>query len=355
MKLYIEEEFWADLYSRLDKCQSEVYLQFMTFEGDKTGLELAKKLMELTKRGVKVRVLIDTFTDFYVSDKVVTNPVVFKEALETKKMITEMRKAGVQLKRTRPYGFLGKNFLARNHKKIVIIDDYVYLGGINVSDHNRSWFDFMVGTGDKEKIRVIKRDFMFTFSGREINWGESNVYTSKELEKKYLRLVASAEKEIIISSPYILDLSLLNILRNKREIKKKIITVRHNNVEIMNKVSPYLMHSIQKINTDILFYKKFSHAKYLLIDRKYLLVGSSNFGKDSFLTMQEIGLLIEDKEFIDNFYERVIKNNEVEKCETVSNKFVSQIMNYIVYFILFYYAKFIARDIPVLKKEKLNY
>jgi len=355
MKLYIEEEFWTDLYERLDSCQEEIYIQFMTFEGDKTGLELSAKLIELAAKGIKIKVLIDVFTDFYVSDKAIANPTVYKEVFDTQKMMIDMRKAGIQLKRTRPYGLFGKNFLARNHKKIVIIDDYVYLGGMNVSDHNRSWFDFMVGIEDKEVIRVIKRDFSFTFSGREINWGENNVFTTKELEKKYLKLVTNAENEIILSSPYILDLSLLNLLRHKREIKKMILTVRQNNFDIIDKLNPYLLHNIQKINTDIFFYKKFSHAKFLLVDRKYLLIGSSNFGKDSFLTMQEIGIVIEDKKFIDQFYKRVIEGSEFKKCETVPNKFISRIINYIAYFVLFYYAKFIAREIPVLKKEKLNY
>lgn len=354
MELYIEEEFWTDLYKRLDVCQREIYIQFMTFEGDKTGLELSTKLIELARKGIKINVLIDSFTDFYVSDKVCTNPVVFKEVMDTKKMMIDMKKAGILLRRTRPYGFLGKNFLARNHKKIVIIDDYVYLGGINVSDHNRSWFDFMVGTDDSKIIEVIKRDFLFTFSGREIDWGENNVYTTKKLEKIYLKLIANAKEEIIISSPYILDLSLLNLLRNKREIKKTILTVKHNNVDVMNKIGPYLLHSIQKINTDVFFYKKFSHAKFLLVDRKYLLIGSSNFGKDSFLTMQEIGLVIEDKKFIEEFYSRVVEGIEVEKCEKVANKFMSHILTRFIYFILFYYAKAIAQNIPVLKKEKFN-
>ena len=79
MKLLISDNFWADLYHRLDNCKKEVCMQFMTFEGDATGLKLADKLIALSKKGVKVRVIIDCFTDIYVSDTLYTKPEVKEE------------------------------------------------------------------------------------------------------------------------------------------------------------------------------------------------------------------------------------------------------------------------------------
>ena len=159
-------------------------MQFMTFEGDATGLKLADKLIALSKKGVKVRVIIDCFTDIYVSDTLYTKPQVKEEVEATKKMMADMTEAGIELKRTRPFGFLWVKILARNHKKIVVIDDYAYLGGINISDHNKAWFDFMIGINNHKNIESIKNDFDATFSGKEINSSENGVYTTKKLKEK---------------------------------------------------------------------------------------------------------------------------------------------------------------------------
>ena len=57
---------------------------------------------------------------------------------------SRLRAAGVAVTFTQPWGpvlFFG---LSRNHKKIYVVDDRAYLGGINISDHNFAWRDFMV-------------------------------------------------------------------------------------------------------------------------------------------------------------------------------------------------------------------
>lgn len=61
-----------------------------------------------------------------------------------------------------PLGFLLWNYPPRNHKKIVVIDNTVYVGGLNFSDHNFSWHDMMVRFHSKKS----KREF---FPSRELN------------------------------------------------------------------------------------------------------------------------------------------------------------------------------------------
>jgi cardiolipin synthase len=334
MKLLIGHNFWTDLYLRLENCKSEIKIQFMTFEGDETGLKLANKLIELSKRNIKIQVLIDCFTDAFVSDTLWFKSSVKDEVIATKRMINDMTLAGIEVKRTHPYGFLGLNFLARNHKKIVVIDDYAYLGGINVSDHNKEWFDFMIGISKESKVKTVKSDFESTFSGTETNFSENNIYTTKKLVEKYYDLIKNAKEEIIISSPYILDRSLLKTLRINKNIHKEIYTLKQSNTGVLNLSSPYMLRKIIKNNADVYFFKQFSHAKFLLIDRKYLLVGSSNFDKLSFSLLQEIGLLIEDKKFIDDFYKKIIEEQEFEKAKKAKRNLLSNLLNYMIsYFI----------------------
>jgi cardiolipin synthase len=342
MKLLISAHFWADLYNRLDSCENEVRMQFMTFEGDETGLKLANKLIELSKKGIKVKLIVDSFTDYFVSDILWTKPEVKEEVLATKKMMVDMVEAGIELKRTRPFGLFWMNFFARNHKKIIVIDDYAYLGGINISDHNKEWFDFMIGIDKKKSIESILKDFEFTFSGKEVNSSENEIYTTKKLKEKYFDLIKNAKEEIIISSPYVLDRSLLKVLETKKALRKKVYTLKQSNIGILNTVSPYLLKKIPETNTDIYFFKQFSHSKFLLIDRKYLLVGSSNFNEHSFYLLQEIGFVIDDKEFIDDFYKRVIEGSEFEKSKDAKSNLLSYLINHMTSSFLWLNSKIIC-------------
>jgi len=347
-ELLSDKNFWEDLYRELNKSKKKVYMQFMTFEGDKTGLRLASKLIELKKRGVDVKVLIDRFTDYYVSDTYYKNPSVKKEVISTKKMIQKMEKEGIKIKRTRPYGFLKCFFLARNHKKIIIIDDFCYLGGINISDHNFSWHDFMVKINKKDSVKIILEDFKNTFNGKERDYKSKDVFTNKFLEELYYSLIIGAKKEIIISSPYVLDISLIRLFKKNMNAKKILLTLKKNNYNIINKTSGYLNKKLKEDGAEIFNYPFFSHAKFLLVDREKLLIGSSNFGQESFLFKQEIGILIKDKKFINGFVDKMYeehKHNLIKYRSKKENLFMPIILVYLSYFLMQIFSKFFFRGV----------
>ncbi len=352
-ELLIKEKFWKNLYNSLDKSKKRVYMQFMTFEGDRTGLKLANKLIELKKRGVDVKILIDKFTDYYVSDTYYKKNEVKEEVISTKKMIEDMRAVGIKIKRTRPYGPGNVFFLARNHKKIIIIDDKYYLGGINISDHNKEWYDFMVKIKDEKSLNYVVKDFKSTFSGKEINYSNKPIFTNRYIGEKYYDLINNAKKEIIISSPYIIDLSLINLLRDKK-ISKILLTLKDNNQQVINNMSKYVYGHLIKDGTKIFHYSSFSHAKFLIIDRKKLLIGSSNFGKESFTTKQEIGILIEDKKFINKFIKKLYLNEKknLNNYKCPKRKFFKQLLyTHLVYYLLLIYFKFFVGRVKPLEKK----
>ena len=47
----------------------------------------------------------------------------------------------------------------RNHKKIFVIDDVGYIGGINISDHNFAWLDFNIAVTDRDTVEALVADF----------------------------------------------------------------------------------------------------------------------------------------------------------------------------------------------------
>lgn len=253
-ELLANNEFEKDLYKELNKCKKRVLMQFMTFEGDKTGLKLADKLILLKKRGVDVIVLIDRFTDYYVSDTYYKKKKVRKEVISTKKMIADMKNAGIKLKRTKPVGLFWIHYLIRNHKKIVVIDDLFYFGGMNISDHNFDWNDFMVKITDNDLLPAVVVDFCYTFNGGERHYKYKNILTNKYLEETYYNLIKNAKEEIIISSPYILDYSLINLLNDKK-INRVLLTLKENNYWIINSMADYLNKNLIKNGVGVYWYE----------------------------------------------------------------------------------------------------
>ena len=143
-ELFVGTDFLDDLIQQIEQATNHIEIQFMTFEGDKMGWALTNTLLDKAKEGVPIRVLIDYFVTLLISDTFIFYPSVWGEARSTIKMVKDMRNAGIQVQFTNPWGLFFYKFFQRNHKKIVVVDEFCYIGGINVSDHNLAWHDFMI-------------------------------------------------------------------------------------------------------------------------------------------------------------------------------------------------------------------
>jgi len=349
-ELLVKKEFWNDFYNELGSAKKRVYVQFLTFEGDKTGLKLAKELIELKRKGLDVKVLIDRFSDYYVSDTYYKRKEVRDEVIATKAMIEAMEKSGIKVKRTHPYGPGNIFFLDRNHKKIIVIDEVCYLGGMNISDHNKNWYDFMVKIKEKNSLKSVVNDFNYTFAGKFRNYKGNNIITNKKIGKTFSDLIKGAKKEVIISSPYAIDISLIKIFKDKK-IKKVLLTLKNNNQFVITNMSKYIYRRLIEDGMDIFQYSNFSHAKFLVIDRNKLLIGSSNFGKESFISKQEICILIEDKKFVKNFVERLYVNDrkKLVKYRCPRKRFFKQnVYSHFIYYLLLAYSRFVVRKVKLI-------
>ncbi|MBS4015846.1 MAG: phosphatidylserine/phosphatidylglycerophosphate/cardiolipin synthase family protein [Candidatus Latescibacteria bacterium] len=303
-QLLVDEQFRVDLFEKLARAKKRVYMQFMTFEGDQAGLTLAAKLIELKNTGIDVRVVIDCFTDFVVSDTYYTRKSVRAEVAATKDMIRRMRDAGISVVRTRPYGPFNFFFVCRNHKKIIIVDDYSYIGGINISDHNYAWHDFMIRFDEPDITQILLKDFQATLKGELINLNEQGIVSNEVIKNKYLQVIRQAKREIVTSSPYFLCRHLIKIARQGK-VKLILLTLKKNNYGVVNPITTFVFPLLKHLNVDVYFYKRFSHAKFIIVDREKVLLGSSNFCVNDFTYQQELGLYVEDRRFAENLSDKL--------------------------------------------------
>lgn len=305
-------EFIVELQRRIDDSRHRILIQLMTFDGDDSGQDIADRLIRAVDRGVKVRLLVDCFVLRFVSDQPVKRDEVGEEAIATTAMYQRLRDAGVDLTFTHPHGPGNLFSLARNHKKLFVIDDDLYLGGINVSDHNFSWHDFMIRIRDDSVRQAVIDDFEFAFAGgrRSVN---NVIVTNREVEQVFNSLLLSAERSVELASPYALDVGLTRLMAKVRAPYKRVISTKRNNLLVYRAMSPFLHWRLRRSGTQLASYTNFSHSKFLLVDDEKLLIGSSNFGRHSFWCNQEICLLITDAEFIEHFKTTLMR--EIEPLE----------------------------------------
>ncbi len=309
MRLLDNGEFVEDLHRALSTAERRVQVQVMTFDGDASGLAVADLIIDAAGRGVDVRLLVDCFALRYVSDRKDTDPSVRHEAAETKAMFDRLRAAGVAVTFTQPFGPVKFFGLSRNHKKLYVVDDHAYVGGINISDHNFAWRDFMIRATDPAIVDALAEDFARTEQG-ERNSVNGTIITNAEIEPAFRDVVNGAARSLVLASPYSLDVGIVKLLGNAEAPSRTVITARENNFKLLRAAEPYIWGRLTRSGVDLRTYPDFFHARFLLADDDKLLVGSSNFSRHSFRCNQEVCLLITDTEFIAGFKARMLPDVE---------------------------------------------
>ena len=315
------DAFWERARHDIARAQHRVLVQAMTFEGDRTGLAVAEAIAG--SRASDRRVLVDTYSRYIVSDRFVFSPFARRdpafrtEVRETTAMFERLRRQGVGVVFTNPLGFLGSRFPARNHKKLLVMDDVAYLGGINFSDHNFAWHDLMVRCEDPGLADYLSEDFTRTFQNEplasEATFGDAEIYcmsgvANELLFARLLQRVERAKHRIDVFSPYLTFPFCESLAEaRKRGVRVVIYTPLANNKGI---IRDYLLWAAQRFDFSVKLYDRMSHLKAMLIDDEALVVGSSNFDFVSFHTQAEYMAVLTAPEVVAEFRNLVLEPDD---------------------------------------------
>ncbi len=344
-------DFVADLQHRIDRSRDRILVQLMTFDGDAAGQDITDRLIRAAGRGVAVRLLLDCFVLRFVSDERVNRRSVRAEAVTTAAMYERLRAAGVELTFTHPNGPGNLFCLVRNHKKVIVVDDHVYLGGINISDHNFSWHDFMIGIRDDAILDAVIEDLELTVAGGR-GTVDGAIVTNEAVERVFDCLVLGAERSVDLASPYAIDVGLTRVMAKATRPRKRVIIAKRSNYLVYRVMSPYLQWRLRRCDTSLAAYDDFSHSKFLLVDDDKLLVGSSNFGRHSFWCNQEICLLITDVEFIAQFKATLLQDTEpIDLRPPVVEVALGALVSYLVHGFVIALRLTVASRVPNLSQR----
>jgi len=107
-------------------------------------------------------------------------------------------------------------------------------------------------------------------------------------------LLESAEKSIVIQTQYIVDDEIFGILREKSEEVDMAIIVAdtEDNNHLISYFWPWIVRSLKS---------RYNHTKMILVDEKYLLLGSMNLSENSLNNNREIWIILMDTWHISQF------------------------------------------------------
>ncbi|MGB7296587.1 MAG: phosphatidylserine/phosphatidylglycerophosphate/cardiolipin synthase family protein [Candidatus Aminicenantales bacterium] len=319
-RLLVDSNEFADqLLQDVSAARSRIYIQAMTFDADRSGLRIARVLKEAA--APDRRVLIDDVSRYIVSDRFIYSPgnwrdrELRREWRATRNLAEELRRRNVGVRITNPYGPLWRRFLARNHKKLAVIDGRIsYIGGINFSDHNFAWHDMMLRIDDPDISAFLEEDFLSTWENRNASSFRSfpgiDFYildgtSNARVFELILNLVRAAREGIFIESTYFA----LPFFDRLREIGSNrpptvLLTSAVNNWPQMRH---YLPWEARRSGIELRLYPgRLTHLKAILVDGRELVMGSANFDFFSYSIYQEIVAVVRDPSVIAAFKERVV-------------------------------------------------
>ena len=310
--------FWARAASDIERAKRRVLVQAMTFEGDAAG-QTAADAVEASG-AVERRVLVDDYSRFVISDRWVAGrpdklPAALRAEVEvTHAMFTGLARGGVGVRRTNPIGRLFTNYPARNHKKLIVADDAAYIGGINFSDHNFAWHDFMLRIEGAQAADWLAEDFQATWQSRA-RAGEIDLpgLTLRSLDGRtnaaafgdLMAMIGAARREIVVISPY-LTFPVTGALARaaRRGVRVRLITPWPNNKPT---VRDHLLATARRAGFEIILLREMIHLKGLLIDGARLVIGSSNFDFVSLAAEEELMAVVGDPATIADFVARIVR------------------------------------------------
>jgi cardiolipin synthase len=316
-QVFVGAEAFVDaLRADIATCTRTLRVQFSTFEGDDAGQVFADLLLDRLRAGVDVQVILDGYSEV-IADDVYPFSIRGRKTLTTERrrrteLLEGLEAAGVPIKRVNPAGRFHRYLLYRDHKKMVILDDRVaYVGGLNVSEHNYGWHDFMVRV-ESAVVADVLADFMTTWAGETVALTQRRDHGDYVLNHSpgrptvldaALDLIARARTRIVMESPYLCGDGIETALRAAAERGVRVLLVTplrpnhlHNKVWV-RKLRRRLRHE----NIELLGFPGsdgMTHAKLLVVDDEIASFGSLNYQEIEALAQKELNIFTRDPSLV---------------------------------------------------------
>ncbi len=292
------ETFFCDLITQLEKAKYRIYLEFYIVKDGKIWESIKNILLKKAESGVDVKIIIDAFGGAKM-------PIKLKKWLKTHK---------IECVIFNKFSKTPTLFVAcRTHRKIAVIDNYVYTGGVNIADEYVNspspygvWKDcaarFEGNIADTFANIILGKNPHYNKDGKH----RATIYCdspfcSSALRGEYISLL-SKEDEICFATPYLIpDHTLTESIKNALKHTKtvKIFLPGIPDKKFVYSVSLMYAKQFALLGAQIYLYKPgFLHSKLCLAGNT-AIIGSGNIDYRSFYMQYECGVITDCKQIKD--------------------------------------------------------
>lgn len=303
--LFNGDEAYPPMIQAINDARREVFLCTYIFEGKVWGEAFADALLAAHRRGVDVRVLVDGLGTF----------------LPRSKPWKRLRKQGVPVGRFIPPRLIPPqvSINLRNHRKVLVCDDWGFTGGMNISDghvlassekyHVQDLHFSCNGPVVQGMREAFLLDWAFVTGQKDASAGSSPA-AAGEMDCRLILdgpgtaheplldlicgVISCAKKRIIVFTPYFLpprEMISAFISADARGVDVRVILPKeldHRYVEWASNrtILPLLEGGVRIFRQP----KPFAHTKLLLVDDMYVCLGSVNLDPRSLRLNFELNL-----------------------------------------------------------------
>ncbi len=308
-------EFFPALLEAIPQAEASICMEFYTINDDQTGRTVADALIAAAARGVRIYLLYDYIGCF-------DTPTAFFKRLS---------KGGVCCRAFNPPPF--RKGLAwfdkRDHRKIVVIDGWrVFTGGMNIADvysgfgkKHTKWRDVGLRIEGEVGLELL-RLFQETWTGEcgtppngcspapppqivgdaKVSVINGGPHLKRSFIRSAFRLaIAGASESIIIASPYFIPgpRVIRSLLRAAgRGVRVRLLLPHKSDVPLVRLVSRTYYAQLLRNGVEIFeMDRAVLHAKVLLVDGSWTMVGSANMDLRSFHRNYELNVVVDSHDF----------------------------------------------------------
>ena len=333
------DEAYAAMLEAIDRAERSIIMETYIFDSDRIGRRFLESLSNAVKRGVEVRVLVDSIGARYSRPRITG-------LLRQQGVRVATFNGAVLLRMRLPYANL------RTHRKILVIDGAtVFAGGMNIReaftgpDAAHDTHFHLTGPAAADYLFVAAADWCFE-TGEALDGEAWQIPEPAAEEGVIARVVPSgpdrnlannnsmiigalsvAEEKVRIMSPYFLpDRDLVSALSTaaRRGVQVDIVVPGKNNLILVDHAMTAQFSEIIRDGTRIWRDRgPFNHSKLMTVDGKWSYLGSSNMDARSLRLNFETDMEVFDAGFAAEIEARIgasLDNAEAVTLESLKNR-----------------------------------
>lgn len=328
------EDAFTRIERSLELATRSIWAEYYIIRNDETGRRFVDRLTERAREGVEVRLLYDAVGSWLLD----------------RTRLKGLRDAGAKVAAFLPVNPLRRNWSAnlRNHRKLVVVDGEIgFTGGMNVGDeysgralrrggqHFRDSHLELRGPAVSDLAATFAEDWAFatdeTLEVREVTPLEDGTCTvaiipsgphqpTNASAMAYFTGIATARHRVWLSSPYFVpDGATLRALSSAaiRGCDVRVVVPKHNDIRLVGAAARSYYGELLKVGVRVFEYRpSMLHAKAMVVDGAWSIVGSANIDIRSFQLNFELGALVADRAFADilerRFEEELADSDEID-------------------------------------------